>query len=70
MATSDQMAVLRVLSKIESPIVLEEIAAMACISFERAWYATLELLEMRLMSPAGFGLYVLIGEAEERSTAA
>jgi hypothetical protein len=36
MATSDQMAVLGALSKAVGPVVLEEIAAMASISFERA----------------------------------
>ena len=52
MAISDQAAVLNVLSKTEGPAVLEEIAAMASISFERAWYASLELLELRLVSVA------------------
>ena len=61
MATSDQMAVLSALSKAAGPLVLEEIAAMASISFERAWYASLELLELRLMTLAGVGLYVLTG---------
>jgi DNA-binding IclR family transcriptional regulator len=69
-ATSDQTAVLSVLSKHEGPVVLEEIAAMSSISFERAWYATLELLEMGLVTPTGLGLYRLIGVAEERSSAA
>ena len=40
MAISDQAAVLNALSKTEGPAVLEEIAAMASISFERAWYAS------------------------------
>ena len=59
MAISDPAAVLNVLSKTEGPAVLEEIAAMASISFERAWYASLELLELRLITPTGMGLYVI-----------
>jgi hypothetical protein len=55
MAISDQTAVLSALSKAEGPIVLEEIAAMASISYERAWYASLELLELRLMTPGRDG---------------
>ena len=68
MATSDQMAVLGALSKAAGPAVLEEIAAMGSISFERAWYTVLELIELGFMSIAGISLYVLtargIAEAE------
>ncbi|MFZ0838101.1 MAG: hypothetical protein WAM77_11645 [Xanthobacteraceae bacterium] len=59
MATIDQMAVLSALSKADGPVVLEEIAAMASISFERAWYTVLELIELRFISMAGISLYVL-----------
>jgi hypothetical protein len=59
MAISDQMAVLSALSKANGPAILDEIAAMASISFERAWYASLELLELGLMTSAGMGLYAL-----------
>ena len=59
MATSDQMAVLSALSKADGPVVLEEIAAMASISFERAWYTVLELIELRFISMAGISIYVV-----------
>jgi hypothetical protein len=39
--------------------VLEEIAAMASISFERAWYTVLELMELRFIGMAGISLYIL-----------
>ena len=70
MATEDQKAVLRALSQANGPLVLEEIAAMASISFERAWYAAMELLELRLMTPSGMGLYIAIRQNEERPSAA
>ena len=59
MATSDQAAVLNPLSKTEGPLVLEEIAAMASISFERAWYTVQELIELQFVGMAGISLYVL-----------
>jgi hypothetical protein len=34
------------------PLVLEEIAAMASLPFEQAWYSVLELIELRFMTPA------------------
>jgi hypothetical protein len=43
---------------------------MASISFERAWYAAMELLELRLMTPSGMGLYIAIRQNEERPSAA
>jgi hypothetical protein len=39
--------------------ILEEIAATAAVSFERAWYAVLEMIELGLIAPAGIGLYDL-----------
>jgi hypothetical protein len=59
LAISDQAAVLNALSKTEGPLVLEEIAAMASISFERAWYTVLELMELRFLGMAGISLYIL-----------
>jgi hypothetical protein len=54
-----QNAVLLAFGQSQGPLVLEEVAAMAGISFEQAWYAVLDLLEMKLVTPAGMGLYVL-----------
>ncbi len=51
-----------------SPFVLEEIAATAAVSFEGAWYAVLELIEKRFMSPAGVDRYVLIEEGQEAAS--
>ena len=65
MATSDQMAVLSALSKTEGPVVLEEIAAMASISFERAWYTVLEVIELRFIGMAGISLYVVTARRNE-----
>ena len=65
MATSDQMAVLSALSKADGPVVVEEIAAMASISFERAWYTVLELIELRFISMAGISLYVVTARGIE-----
>ena len=56
----DQETVLRVLFKTDScPLLIEEIAAMASLSFERGWYTVVELIELRFMTPAGISLYVL-----------
>lgn len=68
MAIIEQNAVLRALTKANGPAVLEEIAAMAGISFERAWYAVLELLELRVITPLGMGLFVLTRQTAEQSS--
>ena len=65
LAISDQAAVLNALSKTEGPLVLEEIAAMASISFERAWYTVLELIELQFVGMAGISLYVLTASGIE-----
>ena len=59
MAIVVQNAVLLAFGKSGEPLVLEETAAMAGISFEQAWYAVLDLLEMRLVTPVGMGLFIL-----------
>lgn len=65
MLAVDQEMVLRALVKTGGhPIVLEEIAATAALTFEQAWYAVAELIELRFMCPAGFGVYVLTREGE------
>ena len=69
MAIVMRNAVLFALGKSEGPLVLEEIAAMAGISFEQAWYAVLDLLEMRLVTPAGMGLYDLTRRNAEQCPA-
>jgi hypothetical protein len=45
--------------------VLEEIAASARISFERAWYAVLELIELRFLQPVGIGFYGLTAKGRQ-----
>ena len=56
----DQETVLRALFRVDRcPFLIEEIAAMASLSFERAWYTVLELIELRFISMAGISLYVL-----------
>lgn len=57
--------VLRALAKGDPPLVLEEIAGTASISFERAWYAVLELIELRLLTSAGISLYALTEAGRE-----
>jgi hypothetical protein len=47
------------------PFILEEIAATASLTFEQAWYAVLDLIELRFMTPAGIGLYRLTVEGKE-----
>ena len=44
---------------------LEEIAPTARITFEQAWYAALDLIELRLLSPAGVGFYSLTDAGTE-----
>jgi hypothetical protein len=57
---NDHKIVLRALFKAgRCPFILEEIAATAAVSFERAWYAVLEMIELGLIAPAGIGLYDL-----------
>ena len=50
---------------ISPPLVLEEIAATAAVSFEQAWYVVGDLIEFRLMTPAGLGAYHLTVQGEE-----
>jgi predicted transcriptional regulator len=69
MAIVVQNAVLLALGQSQGPLVLEEIAAMAGISFEQAWYAVLDLLEKRLVMPAGMGFYVLTRRNAEQYSA-
>ena len=59
MAIVEQNALLRALNRSSDPLVLEEIAAMAGISFEQTWYAVLDLLELRVITPMGMGLFGL-----------
>jgi hypothetical protein len=47
------------------PLLIEEIAAMASLPFERAWYTVLGLIELRFMTPAGIGLYALTGRGRD-----
>lgn len=66
MLASDKETVLRALfSADRCSLILEEIAAIASISFERAWYAVLELIELQFMAPAGIGAYELTSEGRE-----
>jgi hypothetical protein len=63
---AEQAAVLRTLSKAGQPaLILEEVAATASLSFEQAWYAVVELIELRFMTPAGIGLYELTADGKE-----
>jgi hypothetical protein len=55
----DNRAVIGALRKTETPFVLEEVAATASVSFEAAWYAVLELIELGLVTVTGIGLYQL-----------
>ena len=60
MLANDHKIVLRALFKAgRCPFILEEIAATAAVSFERAWYAVLEIIGLGLIAPAGIGLYDL-----------
>jgi hypothetical protein len=63
---NDHKIVLRALFKTgRCPFILEEIAATAAVSFERAWYTVLELIELGLIAPAGIGLYGLTQQGED-----
>ena len=66
MLGSDHEIILRELVKTgRCPLILEEVAATASLSFERAWYAVLDLIEARFISPSGIGLYDLTEEGKE-----
>ena len=66
MLSSDHQTVLRALIKADQcSLVLEEIAVIASLSFERAWYAVLELIELRFLTPAGLGLYRLTADGQQ-----
>jgi hypothetical protein len=63
---NDHKIVLRALFKAgRCPFILEEIAATAAVSFERAWYAVLEMIELGLIAPAGIGLYGLTEQGKD-----
>ena len=57
--------VLRAFAKADL-LVLEEIAATASISLERAWYAVLE--RVAAPAPAGMNVYALAEEGKEAAT--
>ena len=48
--------VLLAFAKADPPVVLEEIAASASISLERAWYAVLELIELPAVGMSAYAL--------------
>jgi hypothetical protein len=63
---SDHKIVLCALFKTgRCPFILEEIAATAAVSFERAWYAVLDLIELGRMAPADIGLYCLTQQGKD-----
>jgi hypothetical protein len=63
---NDHKIVLRALFKAgRCPFILEEIAATTAVSFERAWYAILDLIELGLIAPAGIGLYGLTQQGKD-----
>ena len=58
-----ERAVLRAISRAEAhALPLEEIAPTARISFEEAWYAALDLIQLQLLTPDGIGFYRLTAE--------
>jgi predicted transcriptional regulator len=57
--------VLLAFANADPPVVLEEIAATASISLEQAWYAVLELIELRLLTTAGMSAYTLTEKGRE-----
>ena len=66
MLANDQQAVLSALIRAKlGSFILEEVAAIAALPLERAWYAVLELIELRFMAPAGIGFYCLTAEGKE-----
>jgi hypothetical protein len=63
---NEQKLILRAMFKGDlSAFPLEEIAASASISFEQAWYAVLELLQLRFLTPSGLGFYALTEKGRE-----
>ena len=64
MLSDSHIAILRTLIKADAPFILEELAGTASISFEAAWYAVLELIELQLMTVAGIGLYQLTSQGQ------
>ena len=68
LATDHKMVLLALFKADRHPFILEEIAATACLSFERAWYAVLELIELRLLTPTRIGLYDLTVEGRETAS--
>jgi hypothetical protein len=62
--SNDHASVLRALAKTDDPLILEEVAATTGLSFEDAWYAVLELIELRLMKVTGIGFYRLTVEGQ------
>jgi hypothetical protein len=63
---NEQKLILRAMFKADlSAFLLEEIAASASIPFEQAWYAVLELLQLRFLTPSGLGFYALTEKGRE-----
>lgn len=61
----NERAVLRALAKVDATsLPLEEIAPAARISFEQAWYAALDLIQLQLLTPTGVGFYSLTPAGE------
>jgi hypothetical protein len=65
MLGDDHRMVLLALVKADPPAVLEGIAANASISLEQAWYAVLELIELRLLTAVGMSAYALTEKGRE-----
>jgi hypothetical protein len=62
----DHKTVLKALIRADHcSLILEEVAATATLSLERTWYAVLELIELRFMTPAGISLYCLTAQGKE-----
>ena len=67
MLANDHKIVLRALFRAgRCPFILEEIAATAAVSSERAWYAVLEMIELGLIAP---GLHRADADARRRRLA-
>ena len=65
MLGNDHRMVLLAFAKADPPVVLEEIAASASISLEQAWYAVVELIELRLLTAVGMSAYALTEKGRE-----
>jgi hypothetical protein len=64
--SEDQRLILLALAKAQSEsLTLEELAPTASVSFEQAWYAALDLIQLRLLTPAGVGFYGLTAAGKE-----